>query len=405
MSHTMKLAERLIEARLRDITEIANNQYGFRPGKSTTEPIFILRMMQEKYREKGQDLHLVFVDLEKAYDRVPRELIWWSLRKKNVPEGYIKVIQDMYKDSLTQIQTRDGCTDYFSIDVGLHQGSALSPLLFIIIMDVLASELGSKPPESMLFADDLVLCETSREKVEQELERWRDQFERHGLRISRTKTEYMPTPHKEENIKLGDGPIQTVKVFKYLGSMFAAEGGSETDVNNRVKVAWAKWREVSGVMCDKKMPIKLKDNIYKTIVKPAMIYGSECWAVKKNDIQKLHTTEMRMLRWARGKTKKDHIKNEDIWREANVEPMTTFLRKKRLRWYGHVLRKEGEDTTKKMLNMQVQGKRIRGRPKKRWLDNIREDMKEYNMTEDMAQDRSVWRMKTKPGPLLHGGGL
>ena len=98
----------------------------------------------------------------------------------------------MYKDSLTQMQTRDGCNDYFRIDVGLHQGSALSPLIFIIIMDVLASELGSKPSESMLFADDIVLCETSREKVEQELERWRDQFERHGLRISRTETEYMP---------------------------------------------------------------------------------------------------------------------------------------------------------------------------------------------------------------------
>ena len=151
----------------------------------------------------------------------------------------------------------------------------------------------------------------------------------------------MPTPHKEENIKLGDGPIQTVKVFKYLGSMFAAEGGSDTDVNNRMNVAWAKWREVSGVRCDKKMPIKLKDKIYKTIVKPATIYGSECWAVKKNDTQKLHTTEMRMLRWARGKTKKDHVKNEDIWREANTDPMTSFLRKKRLRWYGHVLRKQG----------------------------------------------------------------
>ena len=82
-------------------------------------------------------------------------------------------------------------------------------------------------------------------------------------------------------------------------------------------MARAKWREVSGVTCDKKMPIKLKDKIYKTI---------ECWAVKKNDTQKLHTTEMRMLRWARGKAKKDHVKNEDIWREANVEPMTTFLR-------------------------------------------------------------------------------
>ena len=104
-------------------------------------------------------------------------------------------------------------------------------------MEVLASELGGKPPESMLFADDIVLCETSREKVEQELERWTDQFKRHVFRISRTKTEHMPTPHKEENIKLGDGPIQTVKVFKYMGSMFAAEGGSVTDVNNRVKVA------------------------------------------------------------------------------------------------------------------------------------------------------------------------
>ena len=84
---------------------------------------------------------------------------------------------------------------------------------------------------------------------------------------------------------------------------------------------------MSGVMCDKNMPIKLKDiKIFKTIVKPAMIYGSECWAVKITDTQKLHTTEMRMLRWARGKTNKDHINNEDIWREANVEPMTTFLR-------------------------------------------------------------------------------
>ena len=69
-----------------------------------------------------------------------------------------------------------------------------------------------------------------------------------------------------------------------------------------------------------------------------------------------------MLRWAAGKTRKDNIKNEDIWREANIEPMTTFLRKRRLRWYDLVLRKEGEDTTKKMLNMQVRGKRRRGGP-------------------------------------------
>ena len=187
MSHTMKLWERMIEARLREITKIADNQFGFRPGKSTTEPIFALRMLQEKYREKNKELHMVFVDLEKAYGRVPRELIWWSLRKKRVPEAYIKIIQDMYEDCETQVTTREGNTEYFNVKVGLHQGSAISPLLFIIIMDVLASEIDKEPPWAMLFADDLVLCETSKAAVERELEIWRNQFERHGLRVSRTK--------------------------------------------------------------------------------------------------------------------------------------------------------------------------------------------------------------------------
>ena len=93
MWHSMKLWERLIEARLRQMTSIDNTQYGFRPGKSTTEPKFILRIIQEKYREMNKELHVVFVDLEKVYDRVSRELIRWCLRKKRVPEGCVTNIQ------------------------------------------------------------------------------------------------------------------------------------------------------------------------------------------------------------------------------------------------------------------------------------------------------------------------
>ena len=94
--------------------------------------------------------------------------MWWRLRKKRVPEAYIKIIQDMYEDCQTQVTTREGNTKYFDVKVGLHQGSAINPLLFIIIMDVLASEIDSEPPWAMLFVEDLVLCETFKAAVERE---------------------------------------------------------------------------------------------------------------------------------------------------------------------------------------------------------------------------------------------
>ena len=155
-------------------------------------------------------------------------------------------------------------------------------------------------------------------------------------------------------------PVKTVKTFKYLGSMFNANGGAEKDVNNRVKIAWSKWRATTGVMCDRNIPTKWKDKVYKTAIKPAMVYGAECWAIRKKEERKLHTTEMRMLRWARGKTRLDHVRNVDIWKEARMYPMAKFLREKRLRWFGHVQRRNKDDATRKILQMTVEESGIVG---------------------------------------------
>ncbi|KAK3546869.1 hypothetical protein QTP86_003765 [Hemibagrus guttatus] len=197
MSHTMKLWERVVEARLRKVVEICEQQYGFMPRKSTTDAIFALRILMEKYRDGQKELHCVFVDLEKAYDRVPREELWYCMRKSGVAEKYVRVVQDMYERSRTVVRCAVGQTEEFKVEVGLHQGSALSPLLFAIVMDQLSEEVRQESPWTMMFADDIVICSESREQVEENLERWRFALERRGMKVSRSKTEYMCVNERE----------------------------------------------------------------------------------------------------------------------------------------------------------------------------------------------------------------
>ena len=137
----MKIRERIIEAKLRDRVETSKQQYGFMPGKGTTNAIFALRMLMEKYREGQRELHCVFVDLEKAYDRVSREELRYCIRKSGIVEKYVQLVQDMYEESETVVRCAVGTTENFKVKVGLHQGSALSPFLFAVIMDRLTDEV------------------------------------------------------------------------------------------------------------------------------------------------------------------------------------------------------------------------------------------------------------------------
>ena len=138
LSHTMKIWERIIDRRLREETTIGDEQFGFMPGRGTTDAIFAVRQLTEKHREKQKELHMVFIDLEKVYDRVPRQEVWRYMREKGVPEKYVMIVQDMYEGSRTRVKSSVGLTDMIPVGVGLHQGSSLSPYLFAMIMDVLA---------------------------------------------------------------------------------------------------------------------------------------------------------------------------------------------------------------------------------------------------------------------------
>ncbi|KAK3574646.1 hypothetical protein QTP86_011559 [Hemibagrus guttatus] len=183
----MKVWERVVEARLRKVVEICEQQYGFMPRKSTTDAIFALRILMEKYRDGQRELHCMFVDLEKAYDRVPRKELWYCMRKSGVAEKYVRVVQDMYERSRTVVRCAVGQTEEFNVEVGLHHGSALSPFLFAIVMDQLSEEVRQESHWTMMFADDIVICSESREQVEENLERWRFALDRRGMKVSRAR--------------------------------------------------------------------------------------------------------------------------------------------------------------------------------------------------------------------------
>jgi len=102
--------------------QISTNQFGFMPGRSTAEAIFLIRQVMERFKEQ-KDIHMVFIDLEKAYDKISRNVMWWALDKHKVPSKYATLIKDMYNNVVISVRTNDGNTDYFTFLSTEHYSS------------------------------------------------------------------------------------------------------------------------------------------------------------------------------------------------------------------------------------------------------------------------------------------
>ena len=275
----------------------------------------------QKYRESQRELHCVFVDLEKAYDRVLREALWYCMRKSGMAEKYVRLVQDMYKGRKTVVKCAVETTKNFKVTVGLHQGSALSPFLFAVIMERPTDKIRRQPPWTMLFVDHTVICEETRKEVERTLECWRYALERRGMKVSRSKTKYLCANggNDKETVKMEDTKVIRVKEFKYLGSTIQESGGCEREIKRRVQAGWNGWKKVSEVICDKRLPTRVKGKVYSSVVKRVIVYGLETVAVTKNQVEEMEVAEIKMLMFGMGVTRKDKIRNDDIRGSVEVE--------------------------------------------------------------------------------------
>ena len=158
-----------------------------------------------------------------------------------------------------------------------------------MVMDRMTDEIREEAPWTMMFADDIMICSKSKEHVEEKLESWRYAFERRGMKVNRRRTEYMCVNERQDNgrVKMQGEEVVKVDDFKYLGSTVQSNGECGREVKKRVQAGWNGWRRMSGVICDRRVPARVKWKVYKVAVRPAMLYGLETMAL----------TEDRRRRW------------------------------------------------------------------------------------------------------------
>ena len=382
--HVLKVVECIIEVIIRDIVNIDEMQFGFMPGCGTTDAIFILRQIQEKYINKNCNLYFAFIDLEKAFDRVPRKVLWWALRKVGVPEWIVRVVQIMYQSARCKVKVNNSYSDVFNVQVGVHQGSVLSPLLFIIVLEALSHEFRTGCPWELLYADDLVIIADTIDKLLSKLGSWKTNLEAKGLRVNMGKTKIMVCGKDLHSLK-DSGKHPCGVCCKGVGcNSILCEGCQSwihkkcSGIKNKLKAnpmfrckrCLGLCRPIDGrsekqvTLADKQLEVVESlarcGKLYNIVVRGTLLHASECWPLRREEMQKLLRNERAILCWMLKVKIEDNVSLSTMCAKLNLAPLQSKLRLNRLRWYGLVVR--SENWINSCFHLEVDGFKGREQP-------------------------------------------
>ena len=378
-----KIYARVLERKCRTIVEpkIQDTQCGFRPGRGTTGQLFTLRQVFEKAWEFAKPVYTAFIDLEKAYDRVPRDLLWSVLKEYGISGRLLAAIRSLYNDCKSHVRINGSKSDSFGVRVGLRQGCVLSPLLFIIFMDRISRRsttpecvtMGNARVESLLFADDIARLASSSTGLQRALDRFTAECTMAGMQISTKKTEVMVLSRQKEEcaVNVNGTPLDQVEKFKYLGVEFSNDARLDCEIDRRIGSASAILRSLyRSVVTKKEVSRRTKMAIFKAVYRPALIYGHEQWVMTERIRSRIRAAEMRFLRRAAGLTLRDRIRSSTIRESLKAESLLLHIERSQLRWLGHVLRMPRERLAHQVFEAMPQGKRPVGRPRLTWRNYI-----------------------------------
>ena len=410
---------------------VPETQCGFRSNRSTVDMIFCLRQLQEKCIEKDRPLYIVFVDFTKAFDTVGRTGLWQLLRKYGCPEKFTTMIESLHTGMMVNVRNGGEVSDTFAITNGVKQGCVLAPTLFSIFLSAMLEEAFKDMGDGiyiqsrqnadlftvahfraktkttnilvreLLFADDSALIAHSAEEIQRIVDGFANASSKFGLKINIKKTEVMFQPNStmtmEEDINVDETTLTHVKEFTYLGSIIENDGYIEAELQKRMsKASMSFGRLRERLWNNHNVSIRVKGKIYRAIILSTLLYGAETWTVYRRHVKKLHAFMMRHLRSIMKIRWQDKVTNIKVLKRAGLPSMEDPLIRKNRRWTGHLLRMPTDRLPRQVLYSQLpDGQRPRGRPRLRYKDTIKRNLKkrdiDTNPWKSLALQRDVWR--------------
>lgn len=433
-----KVLARVMQDRLQvlGMDVLHESQCGFRNCRGVTDMSFAVRQLIEKLGEHKEKGYLLFIDLKKAYDSVPRDAMWAVLGKLGVPPVMVAVIRSLHEGMTAQVRSGGRLSDPIAVRNGLKQGCTMAPILFNLYFatvmkqwrkDCAGIELGIRTFGSNIlgpragklvgrkterftefkFADDAAALTIAREDLVAATDSLLRVTSQWGLTVSIAKTEVMAvgnySPEELLPIPCEEGEIKFVSHFTYLGSHVSTEpdGGVARDVRIRLGKAAAAFAALKlTVFEDSALTLKTKAMVYKAGVWGTMLFGGESWAIKTACLARLESFHNRCVRSLLGvsrvQQRVERLTTEELNLRLGITSVGVELVQRRLRWLGHVARMAPSRIPKQMLFSRFAVSRPSHGARKRWVDVVRDDVQccpalSEETWYEKAQDRVGWK--------------
>ena len=381
---------RVILNRLKKEAEghLAEEQAGFRPGRSTVEQIFNCHIMMEKHLQHQKELFHNFIDFKKAFDRVWHEGLWHVMRSFGIEEGLIQIIQALYNTASSAVLLNSDIGEFFKTTVGVRQGCLLSPVLFNLFLKKIMREtlhnfhsiisIGGRTISNLRFADDIDLMGGSNTELQELTNRLTSRAGAYGMEVSSEKSKVMTNSANKTpaQIYMNGQQLEEVSAFKYLGATLTKDSRSTTEIKSRLAIATSIMAKLDKIWKNKNISFPTKMRLYRALVLSTLLYDCESWTMTAETTKRVQTFETKCFRrilgisWSDRKTN-DFVRAQVTSMAGPQEPLLATIKRRKLTWFGHVTRHNSLPKT--ILQGTLEGGRKRGRQAKSWLDNIKVD--------------------------------